>query len=204
MQNKTKIKFKFFAIILAILLLDAAVYGAIIGARKIITYYEMRERIISKADEIFCAYSSNGETRFHEFELKAQVLYYNLELGKNYSSDEFETAYFEKNDLFYEYAEFYLKNVSLPNEFMISLEYISYWFGKRPSHLSSEEMDLVMEIYKGEQELVTEYYGDDRIELYKLTDYQQKEFYNLYLDSSYDLDDTVMETDEPHIVDEDY
>ena len=75
----------------------------------------------------------------------------------------------------------------------ISLEEWNLFF----SSLTQEEKDIVKHIYREEQNLVTDYYGDSRVKLYNLTEAQRLEFHNLYKNPNYVLDDELMETNQP-------
>lgn len=150
------------------------------------------------ADKYFFIKYTDDEKSFKEDELKVQAFYFNMEYGKSYTLEDLENAYYERNALFYDYMDTYFEERYYPEELFDSLDII-VWEEYRTvfSHLTSEEQDRVMEIYLEEQKLVTDYYGDSRIKLCKLEYMQQKEFYKMYNDASYVLDDKKMETDEP-------
>ncbi len=161
-------------------------------------YFQYRHYLNNCAEDNFYVEKYEDEVVFSEYELKAQALYFNLKYGKDYTLDELENAYFERNDLFYDYMDTFSKGEFVPKEMIWSLDYITgdKW-GDCFKYVTPEEQDEAIEIYIAEQKLVINYYGDSRINLYKLTYEQQMEFYKLYNDSSYVLDDKLMETNEP-------
>ncbi|SHH94909.1 hypothetical protein SAMN02745229_01295 [Butyrivibrio fibrisolvens DSM 3071] len=168
------------------------------GIIKLQEYYQYRHYLNNSADDLFCVAEYSGEVVFNEYELKVYALYTNLKYGKDYTLEDLETAYFERNDLFYDYMNCFYKWDYVPDELFRALDYIAgdRW-RDRFRYVTSEEQDEAIDIYIAEQKLVTDYYGDSRIKLYKLTYEQQMEFYKLYNDSSYVLDDKLMETNEP-------
>lgn len=135
---------------------------------------------------------------FDERKLQIQLAYIYIETEKEYTVEELKDSYFEKDDLFYDYMDTALKCGFFPKGFENSIDYIAKeeW-GRLFVDLSQERQEHVGKIYREEQKLVTDYYGDDRIKLCKLTYEQQMEFYKLSKDSSYVLDDKLMETNEP-------
>lgn len=168
------------------------------GINKFQEYYQYRQYLNNSADNLFCVTEYSGEVVFNEYELKVYALYTNLKYGKDYTLEDLESAYFERNDLFYDYMNCFYKWDYVPEELFRALDYIAgdKW-GDYFRYVTSEEQDEAIEIYIAEQKLVTDYYGDSRIKLYKLTYEQQMEFYKLYNDSSYVLDEKLMETNEP-------
>ena len=191
MKNK-----KLYIIIFFLVLI---IFGAIIY--KSYGYYQSlkREEHYSYwADTFFYIEHSNDEKTFIEYKLKVQAFYFNMEYGKKYTLEDLETAYYERNALFYDYMDTNFEDRFFPEELFDSLEILSWAeYGTIFCHLTSEEQDRLMEIYLEEQRIVLNYYGDSRIKLYKLEDDQQFEFYKLYNDASYVLDDKKMETDQP-------
>lgn len=150
------------------------------------------------ADIFFFIKYTDGDKSFKEDKLKVQAFYFNMEYGKSYTLEDLETAYYERNALFYDYMDTNFEDRFFPEELFDSLEILSWAeYGTIFCHLTSEEQDRLMEIYLEEQKLVLNYYGDSRIKLCKLEDEQQFEFYKLYNDASYVLDDKKMETDQP-------
>ena len=191
MKNK-----KIFIIIFFLVLI---ISGAI--TYKAYGYYQnlKREEYYNEwADKYFFIKYTDDEKSFKEDELKVQAFYFNMEYGKSYTLEDLENAYYERNALFYDYMDTYFEVRYYPEELFDSLDII-VWEEYRTvfSHLTSEEQDRVMEIYLEEHKLVLNYYGDSRIKLCKLEYKQQKEFYKLYNDASYVLDDKKMETDQP-------
>lgn len=160
--------------------------------------YKREEYYNEWADKFFFIKNSDGEKTIEEYELKVQAFYFNMEYGKNYTLEDLETAYYERNALFYDYMDTYFEERYYPEELFASLEMLSWAeYENLFCYLTSEEQDRLMEIYLEEQKLVLNYYGDSRIKLCNLEDKQQFEFYKLYNDASYVLDDKKMETDQP-------
>lgn len=159
------------------------------------------ERIKYWEDRFFFVEKNDDEITFDEAEFKIQLLYFEVTYNKTYSLEELEKAYVDKNDLFYEYMYNFFDWKFAPKEMTYALNNIcKQEFGEEYREfikVSSTQQDLAEDIFREEQKLVVDYYGDSRIMLYKLTSEQQLEFYNLYVDPSYVLDDAMMETDEP-------
>ena len=160
--------------------------------------YKNEEEIKRKADDYFFVLTYSDELEFNELELEIQAFYFEIECGKQYSVEELKKAYIERNDLFYDYINNFSKVHFAPRELEYALSDISLkeW-NLHFSSLPQDERDIAKQIYIEEQKLVTDYYGDSRIKLYKLTSEQQLEFYKLYKDPFYDLDDKLMETNQP-------
>ena len=159
---------------------------------------EEEKRFERLKDDCFFVDKDGSEITFDETELKVQTLYFEMEYGKKYSTEDLKTAYFEKNDLFYEYMRDFSYWLYAPDEVEYALNRICrIEFGDEFKMISPELQDIAEDIYRKEQQLVTDYYGDSRIMLYKLTRDQQMELYNLFKDPSYVLDDKLMETTEP-------
>ena len=160
-------------------------------------HYKEEIRIDEYADKFFYIHYDDGEIVFSEYELKAQILYFNLEYNKEYQLEDLESAYLERNDLFYDYMNTFFEGNYAPDELISALDYISkkewgWWF----MHATPQEQDEVVKMYIEEQQLCTDYFGDDRIKLYNLCYEQQIEFYNLYKDASYIVNDGIMKIDE--------
>jgi hypothetical protein len=192
MRNKKTIK-KVVALIIVIII-GTLFYLTYCGIEK----KKEQERINQSADYFFYVIKSNDDISFYEYKLKAQALYLKIECEKDYSIEDLKNAYYEKNELFYDYLNDCGKKLCFPEELISSLDYICEFECDRLfMRVNPEEQDEAIKIFLEEQRLVTDYYGDSRVKLYKLTYEQQMEFYKLYKDSSYVLDDKLMETDEP-------
>ncbi|MCR5773209.1 MAG: hypothetical protein K6G87_18460 [Butyrivibrio sp.] len=165
-------------------------------------YYEHYKEVwkeYNNADSYFYVLTSdNDKVEFDEDSLIIQTLYIKIESGKDYSVEELKKAYVDRNNLFNDYMDCCVEFGSVPTIFKNSVDGICLreW-GEFFCNISSEQQDEAVKIYLKEQMLVSDYYGDERIKLYKLTYLQQMEFYELYKDASYVFDDEFMETDEP-------
>ena len=180
----------FFMMLLIIGILSYKVFGWY-------KHYKEEMRIDEYADEFFYVHKVDGKIVFSEYELKVQILYFNLEYNKKYQLEELESAYLERNNLFYDYMNTFFIGKYAPDELISALDYITkkewgWWF----MHVTSQEQDEAVKMYIKEQQLCTDYFGDNRIKLYNLCYEQQIEFYNLYKDASYVVNDDIMKIDE--------
>ncbi|SDB26064.1 hypothetical protein SAMN02910298_01323 [Pseudobutyrivibrio sp. YE44] len=157
---------------------------------------------------IFWAYREDSDIKFHENGLLINLCYYNYFTGKDVSIEELEDVYLQENEMFR-----FSKNNELYDDYVDSihrihsedLDNIEKAFNnlalkeKEESYfdLSFDDACSIRDIYLKQQELVSNYYSNDRIMLCNLTEEQQEEFYKLYKDSNYKIDDSIMKTNEP-------
>ena len=165
---------------------------------KAYNYCKKEVKINRWADDYFFVLTYKDELAFDEVKLEIQAFYFELVCGKKYSVEDLKAAYVERNDLFYDYMDTFFQIHYAPRELEYSLSNISLeeW-NLFFSSLTQEEKDIAKHIYIEEQKLVTDYYGDSRVKLYNLTEAQRLEFYNLYKNPNYVLDDELMETNQP-------
>ncbi|SDB56993.1 hypothetical protein SAMN02910298_02938 [Pseudobutyrivibrio sp. YE44] len=149
-------------------------------------------------DCISSFYGSRNQTDsnkiyFDEDKLEVAAFRYNWCYGTDYTYKDMEHAYFEKNELYTNYLEIFYGDVI--DEIYNSFEYIT---GKEYdavfSYLSDRQKSNVENIYLEEQQMAYEYYGK-KINFFTLTAEQQLEFYNLYKDPDYKLNDEILKNE---------
>lgn len=145
----------------------------------------------------FFAHKEGDDVIFYEPGLLMYLSGYNLYTNSDASLEELEESYYSRNELFDNYISVFA--LIKPDNIKETFSDISEReLGKSYFDISLDEAKKINDIFLDQQSLVTDYYGDSRILLYNLSDEQQEEFYKKYEDSSYVIEDSVMETTEPY------
>lgn len=165
----------------------------VIGINKMLLEYpNFHEEYADFSDEkilrLFHGRAKNGSLEFDEDELAKYAFYYNLLTESDVSVEDLETACKEKNDLCYDYLGYEYIYIDALEE---SLEMISFWENQTFVY-DVEDIRKLEKTYLRLQEIVNDYYGDFRIEFFRLDDKQCQEVYEAYLNPEYEMDESIM------------
>ncbi|SDB35634.1 hypothetical protein SAMN02910298_01760 [Pseudobutyrivibrio sp. YE44] len=177
----------------------AALIMMLIVVLIVLTDMTHRSRPTVEPDYISSFYGSRDKTDpdkiyFNEDMLEVAAFWYNMCCGTDYTGKDIEHAYFEKNEIYSNYLELFsgncIKEIYWGFEYITSKEYDCIF-----ADLSYRQKQNVEKIYLEEQQLAYEYYGKE-FNFFRLTEEQQLEFYYLYKDPDYKLNDEILKMED--------
>ncbi len=152
-----------------------------------------KQKNVDDNSELFYVKETDSNTSFDEKKLKSATVYYNSITNSKVSLQDIEDAYTQKNDLYNDYLkvynEYYVEAVRDSLDLIARREYDCFFY----SELTEEQQGEIDNIFYAEQDLVNDYYGVEEVKLYNLKNCQQLEFYNLYINPEYVINDANME-----------
>ncbi|SDB56777.1 hypothetical protein SAMN02910298_02926 [Pseudobutyrivibrio sp. YE44] len=183
--------------LILVLLILVIIITAMVSVLFVVNREDRQSEPIEKNfDEFFYVATEDSDAILYDKKLKSAAVYYNLITGKSISKSDLKSAYKNKNELYKDYIknynEYSIEAVRDSLDLIARREFDCFFY----SALTEEQQSTVDDILYSIQKLADSYYGEDKVYAFDLSYDQQLELYNLYLDSSYMLDEIRMKKSE--------
>ncbi|SDB57620.1 hypothetical protein SAMN02910298_02970, partial [Pseudobutyrivibrio sp. YE44] len=180
-------------IFLAMILFTIALISMVLIRYKNDSQGEMAEK---SYDEFYYVLTDDSDVIFEEKKLKSAAVYYNLITDSSITENDLKNSFKNKDELYEDYIEKYneyaVEAVRDALDLIARREFDCFFY----SALSEKQQTAIENILYANQDLVDSYYGDKKVNIYDLSYAQQLEFYNLYCNPDYVIDDAKMDVAE--------